>query len=191
MRDGAGHSHKDLRALLHHQGVGKGTGLGLSTVYGIVHQSNGFIGVDSTLGQGTVFTIYLPRTAMAAETSDTQAGPESPARGWETILLVEDDDSARALISDVLKTHGYTILETGDPLEAIAIGERYPGPVHLLFTDVVMPGMRGHRAGRASPGTPSRDRAAVHVGLYRRNDPLEGHDRAARTLSAKTPPRRL
>jgi signal transduction histidine kinase len=122
---------------------GKGTGLGLSTVYGIVHQSNGFIGVDSTLGQGTVFTIYLPRTAMAAETLDTQAAPESPARGWETILLVEDDDAARALISDVLKTHGYTILETGDPLEAIAIGERYPGPVHLLFTDVVMPGMRG------------------------------------------------
>jgi CheY-like chemotaxis protein len=56
---------------------------------------------------------------------------------------VEDDDATRALISDVLRTSDYTILETGDPLEAIAIGERYPGPVHLLFTDVVMPGMRG------------------------------------------------
>jgi signal transduction histidine kinase len=122
---------------------GKGTGLGLSTVYGIVHQSNGFIRVDSTLGQGTVFTVYLPRTATVAEAPDSQASLEPPARGWETILLVEDDDSTRALISDVLKTYGYTILETGDPLEAIVIAERYPGPMHLLFTDVVMPGMRG------------------------------------------------
>ena len=56
---------------------------------------------------------------------------------------MEDDDATRALISDVLKTYDYTILETGDPLEAIGIGERHPGPVHLLFTDVVMPGMRG------------------------------------------------
>jgi len=122
---------------------GKGTGLGLSTVYGIVHQSNGCIGVDSALGQGTTFTIYLPRTAMTAKGPDTQASPESPARGRETILLVEDDDATRALISDVLKAYDYTILETGDPLQAIVIGERHPGPVHLLFTDVVMPAMRG------------------------------------------------
>jgi CheY-like chemotaxis protein len=122
---------------------GKGTGLGLSTVYGIVHQSNGFIRVDSTLGQGTVFTIYLPRTATVAEAQDTPESLEAPAHGRETILLVEDDDGTRALISDVLKAYDYTILETGDPLEAIAIGEREPGPVHLLFTDVVMPGMRG------------------------------------------------
>jgi CheY-like chemotaxis protein len=80
---------------------------------------------------------------MAAEASDSEARLESPARGRETILLVEDDDATRALISDVLKTYGYTILETGDPLEAIVIGDRQPGPVHLLFTDVVMPGMRG------------------------------------------------
>ena len=63
--------------------------------------------------------------------------------GHETILVVEDDDATRALISDVLRTYGYTVLETGDPLEAIAIGEHHAGPVHLLFTDVVMPGLRG------------------------------------------------
>jgi len=80
---------------------------------------------------------------MVVEAPATQASPEPPARGQETILLVEDDDATRALILDVLKSSGYTILETGDPLEAIAIGERYPAPVHLLFTDVVMPAVRG------------------------------------------------
>ncbi|HKW95995.1 MAG TPA: GAF domain-containing protein [Methylomirabilota bacterium] len=123
--------------------AGKGTGLGLSTVYGIVHQSAGFIGVDSRVGQGTAFTIYLPPTARASETPEAGPSAASPARGRETILLVEDDEGTRGLISDVLKAYDYTILETGDPLEAILIGERHPGPIHLLFTDVVMPALRG------------------------------------------------
>jgi CheY-like chemotaxis protein len=122
---------------------GKGTGLGLSTVYGIVHQSAGFIGVDSTVVQGITFTIYLPRTASPADAPEASPSTEPAPRGRETILLVEDDEAIRELISEVLKASDYTVLETGDPLEAIVIGDRHPGSVHLLFSDVVMPGMRG------------------------------------------------
>ena len=122
---------------------GKGTGLGLSTVYGIVHQSAGFIGVDSTVGRGTVFTVYLPACVSPVATTECLPSSKPLPRGRETILLVEDDEGTRELISDVLKAHDYTVLESGDPLEAIVLAERHPGPVHLLFTDIVMPAMRG------------------------------------------------
>ena len=122
---------------------GKGTGLGLSSVYGIVHQSAGYIGVDSTVGRGTTFTVYLPRTALAAETPEAQASAAALVGGQETILLVEDDEGVRKLASEVLNACGYTVLETGNPLEALVIGERHRGPIHLLLTDMVMPAMRG------------------------------------------------
>jgi GAF domain-containing protein len=122
---------------------GKGTGLGLSTVYGIVHQSGGYIGVDSTVGEGTTVAIYLPRTTVAADTTTTQPSGARLARGQETILLVEDEEGVRLLASEILRTCGYHVLDSGDPLEALALGAAHPGTIHLLLTDIVMPGMRG------------------------------------------------
>jgi len=122
--------------------VGKGTGLGLSTVHGIVHQTGGHIGVDSTVGRGTTFTIYLPciEEPAAEEAPDTVT---PLVRGSETLLLVEDEEEVRRLAADVLRKCGYTVLETGDPLEALLIAERHATDVHLLITDMVMPAMGG------------------------------------------------
>jgi CheY-like chemotaxis protein len=136
---------------------GKGTGLGLSTVHGIVHQSGGHIGVDSTVGRGTTFTIYLPQMTGAAATAEAPAGsPRDLMRGTETVLLVEDEEEVRQLAAEILKMCGYTVLETGDPLEALTIGERQTGPIDLLLTDMVMPAMRGselaQRLGTMCPG---------------------------------------
>jgi len=121
---------------------GKGTGLGLAMVYGTVKQAGGYIRVDSELGRGTTFNIYLPRF-------DERAGPaavEEPsvaAKGWETVLLVEDEPPLRAIVREVLAQHGYRVIEAGDASEAIEIAGRDPEPIHLLLTDVVMPGMNG------------------------------------------------
>jgi len=136
---------------------GKGTGLGLSTVHGIVHQSGGYIGVDSARGRGTTFTIYLPRiTEPINATEAPKAEPRDLLRGTETVLLVEDDEELRRLASEILKTCGYTVLETGDPLEALTIGERRNGAIDLLLTDMVMPAMSGselaQRLGTMCPG---------------------------------------
>ncbi len=122
--------------------VGKGTGLGLSTVHGIVHQTGGHIGVDSTVGRGTTFTIYLPciEEPAAEEAPDTVT---PLVRGSETLLLVEDEEEVRRLAADVLRKCGYTVLETGDPLEALLIAERHARDIRLLITDMVMPAMGG------------------------------------------------
>ncbi len=122
---------------------GQGTGLGLSTVDGIIHQSGGFIGVDSAVDRGTIFTIYLPRTIEAAAAPEAQASPPALARGHETILLVEDEAEVRQLASEILTGCGYTVLSSGDPVEALVMSEQHRGPLHLLLTDMVMPGMRG------------------------------------------------
>jgi len=124
---------------------GKGTGLGLSTVYGIVKQSGGHIWVYSEPGHGTTFNIYLPRLEGETEFSK-QVKPKKPTSlhgGSETILLVEDSAPLRQLTRVLLETCGYTVLDSGDPLEAIRIAERYKGPMPLLITDVVMPGISG------------------------------------------------
>jgi two-component system, cell cycle sensor histidine kinase and response regulator CckA len=122
---------------------GKGTGLGLSTVYGIVKQSGGFIWVYSEPGQGTTFKIYLPKSeAEEAFAEEEQIQPQH-LEGSGTILLAEDDDSARKLIRSVLQDYGYRVLEAQDGEEALRLFEQHEGPIHLLLTDVVMPGMNG------------------------------------------------
>lgn len=125
--------------------VGKGTGLGLAMVYGVVKQSNGYISVHSALGQGSTFKIYLPRIQDASAASMPIQKQESTSmpQGSEVILLVEDAPDVRALTHSVLENSGYTVLESGDPAEAIRIAEGHKQSIALLITDVVMPGMSG------------------------------------------------
>ncbi len=122
---------------------GKGTGLGLATVYGIVKQSDGFIWVDSQIGHGTTFEIYLPVVGEAVETAVELPAPREFTGGSQTILLTEDDGAVRRLARDVLASHGYNILEARDGDEALAIARGHSGPIDLLITDVVMPGLSG------------------------------------------------
>jgi signal transduction histidine kinase len=125
------------------KGSGKGTGLGLSTVYGIVKQSNGFIWVYSELGRGTTFKIYLPRVEGEADELADHAKDEARLGGVETVLIVEDDPSMRALTARVLCEQGYTTLEASNGREALRIAGEYGGTIHLVLTDVVMPEMSG------------------------------------------------
>ncbi len=125
---------------------GKGTGLGLSTVYGIVKQTGGFIFADSPPGQGTVFTIYLPVHAEAAEASAEPAAPQAPAAelwGKGTILLVEDEGMVRAVAERALSRKGYQVLTAAHGEEALEILENRDAGVDLLISDVVMPTMDG------------------------------------------------
>jgi CheY-like chemotaxis protein len=122
--------------------AGKGTGLGLSTVHGIVHQSGGHIGIDSVVGRGTRFTIYLARTAATIEVLGGSTAPTLP-KGQETVLVVEDDIEVLGLASDILRACGYSVLQSGDPAEAARLAERHRGAINLLVTDVVMPALPG------------------------------------------------
>jgi PAS domain S-box-containing protein len=127
---------------------GKGTGLGLATVYGIVKQSNGWIWVYSEPGQGTTFKVYLPRVTEAAAPATPSPAPAVPVRGSETILVVEDDEMIRHLVQKVLKSNGYTVLVAGDGIEAERLAGAHPDTIHLLMTDVVLPGLNGREVAR-------------------------------------------
>ncbi len=125
--------------------TGKGTGLGLSTVYGIVKQSGGNIWPYSEPGLGTTFKIYLPRVEKGAKVykPKLKAKEAGAQGGTETILLVEDEEAVRSMVSKVLQNRGYTVLEARHGNEAVEVSERYEGSINLMVTDVVMPQMSG------------------------------------------------
>ena len=154
--------------------LGKGTGLGLSTVYGIVKQSGGNIGVYSEPGRGTTFRIYLPRIRKAPETVEPEEAREPLPRGSETILLVEDEAGVRTLAKTILQIQGYTVLDAAQGKDAFLLSGQHEGLIHLMVTDMVMPEMNGREvADRLKPLRPNMkvlfmsgftDKAMVHNG---------------------------
>ncbi len=135
--------------------VGKGTGLGLSTVYGIVRQSGGGVAVESRPGKGSTFKVYLLRAEEEAVGKVEKPAVSRPRLGTETVLLVEDDEMFLELLAEVLEANGYRVLAAGDPADALALGESHNGPLDLLVSDMVMPGMSGKElAGRLARHRP-------------------------------------
>ena len=123
--------------------LGQGTGLGLSTVHGIIKQSGGHITVYSEVGQGATFKVYLPRLRQPVQAEAAAPASYTLDRGTETILLVEDEDMVRQVARRILEMHGYTVLEAASGPDALLVSQKTPGSIHLMLTDVVMPGMSG------------------------------------------------
>jgi two-component system, cell cycle sensor histidine kinase and response regulator CckA len=123
--------------------VGGGTGLGLSTVFGIVKQSGGDVGVYSELGRGSTFKVFLPRVDAAVDRIEFPVEDSTAPSGSETILLVDDEELVRSFEREVLLECGYTVLEARGPHHALDLSRDHPGAIHLLLTDVVMPGLSG------------------------------------------------
>jgi PAS domain S-box-containing protein len=161
---------------------GKGTGLGLATVYGIVKQSGGYIWVYSEPGLGTTFKIYFPRVLAPVEPLPAVRIDPSHPQGSETILLVEDEESIRSLVLDILAKGGYKALEAGSAQQALEISRDYDDVIHLLLTDVVMPHMSGREVAeqitKARPSTKVlymsgyTDHAIAHHGILRPGVPF-------------------
>jgi len=122
---------------------GKGTGLGLATVYGVVKQSGGYVSVESAPGKGASFQIYLPRIEEPVSVAEPVAPIVEAFRGAETILLVEDADALRKLTHMLLEQHGYHVLVAANGAAAMQLVEEKPESIHLLLTDVIMPGLNG------------------------------------------------
>jgi two-component system, cell cycle sensor histidine kinase and response regulator CckA len=123
--------------------VGKGTGLGLSMVYGIVEQSGGYMTVKSKPGAGSEFKVYLPRVEASPELAPADRHLTWRRNGTETVLLVEDDSAVRELAQDILRACGYQVLPVADPTHLRSVLQKHSGPIHILVTDVLMPGFNG------------------------------------------------
>ena len=176
---------------------GKGTGLGLATVYGIVKQSDGYIWVYSEPGKGTSFKIYLPRIEEVGTTGVPDralvAGPVP--RGFETVLLVEDENGVRELARQYLETSGYKVIPASNGNEALELASAYEEPIHLLMTDVVMPGISGRElADRLSVIRPDirilfmsgyTEQAVVHHGIIAEDATLLQKPFTLGTLASK------
>ena len=145
--DGSGMDHETIDKVFEPffttKETGKGTGLGLATVYGIVKQNKGFINVYSEPGHGTTFKIYLPRHVIADETLRAKNAPSAAPRGHETILLVEDEPGILDMTKLMLERFGYRVLAVSTPDEAIRTARAHTEAIHMLITDVIMPGMNG------------------------------------------------
>jgi two-component system cell cycle sensor histidine kinase/response regulator CckA len=163
---------------------GKGTGLGLATVYGVVKQSGGYVWVYSEPGHGTTFKVYLPSidSEGAPKGSKHLGGSSSLPRGSEVVLLVEDEEGVRELAQEYLRMSGYKVLTAHDGHTAVEAVSMHDGPIHLLMTDVVMPGISGRElAARVSAIRPGikilymsgyTDRAIMHHGALEPRAPL-------------------
>jgi signal transduction histidine kinase len=119
--------------------IGKGTGLGLATLYGIVQQHHGWIELESEVGRGTTFRVYLPRRRLILKKKTTQHIPKISPRGSETILVVEDDATLRLLVSEVLESLGYRVIEASSGQQAMETWNQAKDDIHLLLTDLIMP----------------------------------------------------
>ncbi len=175
---------------------GKGTGLGLATVYGIVKQSGGYVWVYSEPGRGTSFKIYLPMVENVEEQGrDNRGDPQPSHRGTETILLVEDEKGVRELAREYLEMSGYTVIEAEDGHTALELAAMHAGTIHLLMTDVVMPGISGRElADRVKRIRPKiqvlymsgyTDQAVVHHGILDMDAVLLQKPFTMATLSSK------
>jgi CheY-like chemotaxis protein len=125
------------------KGIGEGTGLGLATVYGIVKQNNGFINVYSEVNTGTTFRLYFPRHVGKIQPVKNPEIEKIDVTGYETILLVEDEEAILTMTALMLEHLGYTVITASNPIKALEIVTSYTQKIHLLMTDVVMPGMNG------------------------------------------------
>ena len=135
---------------------GRGTGLGLSTSYGIVKQNHGEILVQSELGEGSSFSIYLPRIDEPSGVESSHAAMRGAAKGAETILVAEDEDGVRHIVTQMLREQGYTVLPASGGAEALRIAESHSGPLQLLVSDVMMPRMSGPELAERLRGASAR-----------------------------------
>ncbi len=168
------------------KGVGRGTGLGLATVYGIVKQSNGFIQVDSVPGAGTTFSIYLPTLACSERATVPVADAEPTPGGDETILVVDDERSIRITTAAHLERLGYTVLMADGPETALQLARAHVGAIHLLLSDMVMPGMSGVEL-QASLLAERPNVKTILITGYAAADFFEPEERRAKTVRLTKP----
>jgi two-component system, cell cycle sensor histidine kinase and response regulator CckA len=164
----------------------KGIGLGLCTVSNIINLSGGHITVDSTIGKGTTFKIYLPRIADAVSLDSAEPLPPPLPSNGETILLVEDEAVVRDVVRQILQGSGYTVLEATRGDEAVSLYQEYHGPIHLLLADIILPEMDGREVARRLTRLQPSIRVLYMSGYTQ--DSIAGHDISeARTIFLQKP----